>query len=170
MCSIFNTFNIFSFILKTFPTKRGLALHVRRRHDAKYVFSSFLNSIMGLNVKFHQERIQEAYKGDQSPSQCQSGKARYVSLFKNICAYTLKCLKQYSRLLIAKIVIFRRRDCWKILKLYSCIDMKLVNLSVSVHSKHPYYDKPYYLLIFVFNLSRMLQSIKPIFKPRILAL
>jgi hypothetical protein len=31
-------------------TKIGLALHVRRTHEAKYVFSSFLNSIMGSNV------------------------------------------------------------------------------------------------------------------------
>ena len=41
----------FSFILKTFTSSKGVALHVRRAHS-KYVFSSFLNSIMamGLNV------------------------------------------------------------------------------------------------------------------------
>jgi hypothetical protein len=54
MCSIryCNTFNIFSFILKNFTTKRGLALHFAKKHNSKYVFSSFLNSIMamGLNV------------------------------------------------------------------------------------------------------------------------
>ena len=54
MCSIryCNTFNIFSFILKTFTTKQGLTIHTTRMHNPKYVFSSFLNSIMamGLNV------------------------------------------------------------------------------------------------------------------------
>ena len=54
MCSIryCNTFNIFSFILKTFKTKKGMLIHFKRKHEPKYVFSSFLNSIMamGLNV------------------------------------------------------------------------------------------------------------------------
>jgi hypothetical protein len=37
---------------QTFKTKRGMALHFTKKHNAKYVFSSFLNSIMamGLNV------------------------------------------------------------------------------------------------------------------------
>jgi hypothetical protein len=35
---------------QTFKTKRGMALHFTKKHNPKYVFSSFLNSIMGLNV------------------------------------------------------------------------------------------------------------------------
>jgi hypothetical protein len=87
---------------KTFTTKRGLALHITKTHNPKYVFSSFLNSIMamGLNVV-----SSGAYTGSvretshQSPSRCQSGKAKYVSLFKNIRAILFinynKCYNSY---------------------------------------------------------------------------
>ena len=46
MCSIryCNTFNIFSFILKTFKTKKGMALHVNKKHDPKFE-CSFIRSV-----------------------------------------------------------------------------------------------------------------------------
>jgi hypothetical protein len=78
---------------EAFATKKEMAVHARRAHNCKYVFSSFLNSIMavGLNVVSSGAYIGSVHEGDQSLySQCQSGKYILFLCFTH-CYLVLTC-------------------------------------------------------------------------------